>query len=125
MRNWCTIIFIITVVFGSSGCDIDPWVLGDSATDNVTITKITRYGTAADGITPLKAKVGPVVMSHQTHEREGLACVDCHHKDKNPEREKACARCHIGDNGFEAMHGLCLDCHIGKNRGPQKCMQCH
>ena len=113
-------LLIVTVI----SCGRDPWVLGDGATDKVTITKITKFGTASDG-SPFKGNVGAVVMSHKTHEDAGLTCYDCHHKNSNPEREKVCAKCHIGDNGYETMHGLCLDCHIGKKEGPQKCMECH
>ncbi len=107
------------------GCNKDPWALGNGITDKVTITKITEFGKAADNITPMKGNVGAVVMSHRTHEQQGLDCFACHHKHDNPEREKVCAKCHIGDNGYETMHGLCLDCHIAKKDGPQKCMECH
>lgn len=116
------VIGILVVV--AVACDKDPWALGDSPTDKVTITKITKFGKAPDG-SPLKGNVGVVVMSHKTHQEEGLTCFDCHHKENNPEREKVCARCHIGDDGYETMHGLCLDCHIAKKDGPQKCMECH
>jgi hypothetical protein len=106
-------------------CNKDPWILGDAPTDKVTITKVTEFGKAQDGVTPLKGNVGAVKMSHKTHEEQGLKCVDCHHKANNPERTKQCARCHIGEKGYQTMHGLCLDCHIAKNDGPQKCMECH
>ncbi|HRZ28146.1 MAG TPA: cytochrome c3 family protein [Spirochaetota bacterium] len=113
------------MLFAAAGCNVDPWAKGNGVTDKVTITKITEFGKAPDGVTPLKANVGAVMMSHKTHAAQGLDCAACHHKQHNPQREKVCAKCHIGDNGYERMHGLCLDCHIAKKDGPQKCMECH
>ncbi|MBN2161230.1 MAG: cytochrome c3 family protein [Spirochaetes bacterium] len=73
----------------------------------------------------MKSRVGVVRFSHKTHEEEGMKCVECHHKNANPERIKKCAVCHTGANGYETMHGLCVDCHIEKKEGPQKCYECH
>ncbi len=117
-------ICIIGSVFIIS-CQLDPWVMGKKDTDIVTITKTTkRLGANADK--PLmRAQVGAVKMSHKVHVEQGLQCIQCHHKKGNDSREKKCAVCHYGDNGYEVMHGLCVDCHISKNKGPQKCKQCH
>ncbi len=138
--------FLITggiILFFSLSCDMDPWtrgvqgkksmnallrvVQGEKSTDKVTITKTTKYGKSADGVTPLKSQLGPVVMSHKTHEDMGMACTDCHHKEANDGRIKKCAAsgCHTGFQGYETLHGLCVDCHIKVKDGPQKCMECH
>ncbi|MCP4133447.1 MAG: cytochrome c3 family protein [bacterium] len=133
------LLFVIIAVFTYASCDIDPWTREERAlttkkatgevqfvqnTDKVIITKTTRFGKNKDG-QPYKGQVGAVTMSHKTHEEMGMKCVDCHHKVGNDAREKKCAACHNGDNGYEVMHGLCLDCHIAKKDGPQKCMGCH
>jgi hypothetical protein len=116
--------FFFSIIFFA--CEIDPWTQrGNSVdTDIVTIKKITAYGNPLDGV-QYKGNVGAVKMSHSLHEQHGVTCNDCHHKDNNDARIKECARCHTGDKGFNAMHGLCVDCHISKNKGPQKCMECH
>ncbi len=115
---------LLTVIIVSA-CSLDPWVTGKEYPDVVPITKITKFGKSSDGASPMKSKVGTVIFSHKTHEKEGLKCVACHHKTGNPERIKQCASCHIGDNGYVTMHGLCVDCHIAKKEGPQECKQCH
>jgi len=108
-------------------CELDPWTLGSNSvnTDLVVIKKVTAYGTQIDGVSPYKGQVGAVTMSHKVHEKEGIGCTECHHKEHNDDRIKECAKCHNGYKGYDTMHGLCVDCHIAKARGPQKCMQCH
>jgi len=114
------------LIFVLSSCELDPWVTGSkNSTDKVVITKITKFGKQKDGVSPMKSQVGGVTMSHKTHEDAGLICENCHHKKNNPDRIKVCARCHVGDNGYERLHGLCVDCHIAKSKGPQKCKECH
>ena len=111
---------------------MDPWIQGGNRvdTDNVVITKITAYKPLDESIKApdgqvYKGNVGAVTMSHSVHENHGLKCVDCHHKNGNDERVKKCAPCHYGYEGFNTMHGLCVDCHISVRKGPQKCMECH
>lgn len=117
-----SIIIIMLIV----SCKYDPWQSGDSPTDVVSITKITRnFDTAKPEEILYKSQVGTVRMSHKAHQDKGMTCVDCHHLKNNPEREKKCAACHQGDNGYETLHGLCVDCHIASNEGPQKCKECH
>lgn len=111
--------------FVITACSLDPWVGGKEYPNMVTITKITRDARTADGSSPMKSAVGAVSFSHKTHEDIGMKCVECHHKKDNPERIKQCASCHKGDNGYETMHGLCVDCHIAKKDGPQRCKECH
>lgn len=110
-----------------TACDSDPWITKGNVkdTDEVVITKVTAFGTQKDGVSPYKGQVGAVTMSHKKHEDQGLTCFDCHHKKGNDSREKSCAKCHTGQKGYDTMHGLCVDCHIAKNKGPQKCMECH
>jgi hypothetical protein len=107
-------------------CEIDPWTQRGNRvdTDMVVIKKITAYGKQVDGV-QYKGNVGAVTMSHNVHGQHGIQCIDCHHKNNNDDRIKECARCHSGDKGYNTMHGLCVDCHISKNKGPQKCMECH
>lgn len=115
----------IAVIIGGCivSCKLDPWTGGDSPTDIVTITKTTRSFKADDP--HYKSQVGAVKISHKTHQEKGLKCENCHHKNNNPDREKKCAVCHRGDNGYETLHGLCVDCHIEHKEGPQKCKECH
>ena len=115
------------IVLVMSACGSDPWTSRGTPkdTDDVTITKVTAYGKQADGASSYKGQVGAVTMSHKVHEDHGMACVDCHHKSNNDARIKQCAKCHTGQAGYETMHGLCVDCHIAKKKGPQKCMECH
>ena len=113
------------VILFMISCSLDPWATGKKYPNMVTITKTTKYGKAADGVSPLKGQVGAVIFSHKTHEDLGMACVDCHHKQNNDERIKNCAVCHNGDDGYEKLHGLCVDCHIARKEGPQKCFECH
>ncbi len=115
---------IIGFIIGS--CKLDPWTTGDSPTDIVTISKVSR---ATDkektGGKEYKSQVGVVKMSHKVHQEEGIPCQKCHHKNGNPDREKKCARCHTGEKGYDTMHGLCVDCHIAMKKGPQHCKECH
>ncbi len=107
-------------------CQRDPWTYTDSPTDVVSITKTTRFAKSEDG-SPMKSNVGAVKMSHKTHGKEGLQCVQCHHREGNDERIKTCAAegCHVGGKGYGDLHNLCLGCHIEKKEGPQKCKNCH
>ncbi len=123
----------VTILFGGiiASCSLDPWVVEERPTDVVTITKTTKsFDKQKSGALVYKSQVGPVKMSHKVHEDHGLKCIDCHHKDinrknVNPEREKKCAVCHYGENGYKTMHGLCITCHIKHKAGPQKCKECH
>jgi formate-dependent nitrite reductase cytochrome c552 subunit len=109
-----------------ASCKLDPWETDVFPTDVVTITKTTKiFDTQKQTAQVYKSQVGSVKFSHKVHEKQGLKCIDCHHKQGNPEREKACAKCHNGDNGYKTMHGLCINCHIERKSGPQKCKQCH
>lgn len=112
-------------VFIASACALDPWGAGKKFPNMVTITKTTKFALATDGVSPMKSQLGVVKFSHKTHEDMGMKCVDCHHKNANADRIKQCAVCHKGDNGYETMHGLCVDCHIAKKDGPQQCFECH
>lgn len=117
---------IVVIVCVISSCKLDPWTSGDAPTDIVTITKTARaLDNAQASEAAYQSRVGAVKMSHKAHMDKGMQCVDCHHKKENPEREKKCASCHTGDNGYETMHGLCVDCHIAKKEGPQQCKECH
>lgn len=119
-----TVVIIVGGIIAS--CKLDPWTTGDSPTDVITITKTTRaFEKGKTGETTYKSQVGAVKMSHKAHEEKGLKCEVCHHKKNNPDREKKCAKCHYGQNGYDTMHGLCIDCHIQRKEGPQKCKECH
>ena len=120
-------VFLCIFCFVFTACESDPWIHkgNPSDTDEVVITKITAYGTQKDEVSNYKGQVGAVTMSHKVHEDNGMQCYDCHHKSDNDDRIKQCAKCHNGTEGYDTMHGLCVDCHISKGKGPQKCMECH
>ena len=120
---------IIAGLFGSGGprCALDPWTTGEMPTDVITVSKTISTPTAdgrADD-TVYAARIRPVRMSHKEHEESGVACVRCHHRNNNPEREKKCAACHRGGPGYETIHGLCRGCHDDRRRGPRSCGDCH
>jgi hypothetical protein len=119
------IAFAVVIGVIAASCSLDPWTAGEAPTDIITITKTTSARPAKEGEKLLKSQVGVVHMSHKVHQDKGLTCIECHHKKNNPEREKKCAKCHYGENGYETMHGLCVDCHIKRREGPVKCKQCH
>lgn len=118
----------VAIIIGGiiASCKLDPWTTEEQPTDVVTITKTTRIFDLQKQVgAGYKSQVGSVKMSHKAHEEEGLKCLDCHHKHDNPERIKVCAKCHYGENGYTRMHGLCIDCHIARKTGPQRCKECH
>jgi hypothetical protein len=115
---------IIGGIIGS--CKLDPWVAGDSPTNEVAISKTTRaFDQAKADEAVYKSQVGVVKISHKAHEEKGLKCEVCHHKKNNADREKKCAKCHTGEKGYKTMHDLCIGCHIERKEGPQKCKECH
>lgn len=133
-----SVMLILAVIWVS--CGIDPWVRNEVSTDIVTITKVSKFtGKKGDYVkdrvdlkkiglkeSPLmKSVVGSVKMSHKTHADNGMDCIDCHHKKNNEARIKECAVCHRGNNGFEVLHGKCLDCHVKVKNGIEECKQCH
>lgn len=95
-----------------------------------------------------KVLKGPVPFAHQAHVDRGVACVDCHHKQKPEETPKACSTCHKDTKGDapkmnDAFHGgeneslpslhSCIGCHARKvaqtdSPAPSKrepCTACH
>ena len=80
------------------------------------------------------AKMAPVTFSHETHEKQKIACTTCHHKDAQD--PKACTTCHTAKGGQggapaakDAFHTRCQGCHKeatakGVN-APTKCNDCH
>jgi hypothetical protein len=126
LRLLPVVLCLLSIALAS--CETDSWKarIGMKDTDHVAVTKVTAYGKPADDGTIYKDQVGTVIFPHKTHEDEaGLKCEYCHHKKGNDDRIKQCAVCHNGYAGFDTMHGLCVDCHISRANGPQKCMQCH
>lgn len=71
------------------------------------------------------AQMGSVMFPHDKHEAKDIKCTVCHHKENNPSRDKVCAECHVGDDGMNTMHKLCIDCHIASKKGPRECDGCH
>ena len=126
LRLFPVLIFLVSLCVIS--CESDAWKVREEMkdTDHTVITKVTSYGKQEGTDLPYKGQVGAVVFPHKFHETEvGLSCEKCHHKKGNDDRIKQCAVCHNGYKGYETMHGLCLDCHISRGKGPQECMQCH
>lgn len=115
------IIIFSSALFTFISCS-DKW---SESADEVSITKVTKYAKEADGKTPQRSKIGTVVFSHKTHDKEGVTCIKCHHKFENDERNKKCAVCHIGEDGKGIMHDLCIGCHRERKVNVQDCMQCH
>lgn len=91
---------------------------GSKSAATMEITKVTRDS----GETP---QVGVVNFPHSVHEKENIKCIECHHKFSNDERSKVCAECHVGNDGMNTMHELCLDCHLNAKKGPRQCSDCH
>lgn len=121
-KIFSVIIFCFVVLIAYSSCGRSEWA---EKIDMTSITKTTKYAMEKDGVTPLKSQVGTVKMSHKAHDEAGIDCVVCHHKEFNDDREKECAKCHTGNDGYTTMHNLCLNCHIEKKKGPQDCKNCH
>lgn len=75
---------------------------------------------------PKKVLKGPVPFAHQAHVDKGVACADCHHKEKAGEAPKPCSSCHKETKGDapkinDAFHG-------GENESLpslQSCIGCH
>ena len=81
---------------------------------------------------------GKVMFSHDRHlSATGYAfqCDECHHTLAPGEFDRAgsCTACHpAGEGGDEsvlsradALHKQCIDCHLGYDKGPTECAQCH
>jgi len=83
------------------------------------------------------AKLPPVDFSHPVHvDKARIACVTCHHKDKDPQEPEACVKCHLvkepqnnASIAKDAFHKQCITCHkesIEKGiTAPTKCAECH
>jgi hypothetical protein len=102
--------------------------INPSPTDVVTITDINKFIADADvkaGVRKTPNYVSSVQMSHIRHEKEGVQCATCHHKNGNDDRIKQCAYCHKGAAADETMHSLCINCHVEKKKGPAMCQDCH
>jgi len=138
MKKSTTFLFILLLIGFVISCGDDPWTTGADSTDIVTITKTTKFtGKEGDLISKklklnkikksplMKAAVGSVKMSHLVHTDIGLKCIDCHHVENNKSRIKKCALCHRGNDGFDKLHQRCLDCHMKKRNGIEKCLHCH
>jgi cytochrome c553 len=75
---------------------------GQGPTDLASMTKVV----AGD------VEKGYMDKVHDSHEG-AVKCVECHHKDENPDRIKKCADCHADDDAKEKAESLCLGCHKG------------
>jgi hypothetical protein len=79
-----------------------------------------------------KVLKGPVPFAHQAHVDKGVACVDCHHKEKAGDTPKPCSSCHKDTKSDvpqinDAFHGgendalpsmqSCIGCHARKVAG--------
>ncbi len=76
-----------------------------------------------------KVLKGPVPFAHQAHVDKGVACTDCHHKEKAGDTPQPCSACHKDTKGdtpkmSDAFHGgdndslpslqSCIGCHARK-----------
>ena len=98
--------------------------------ETLTLDSMTK---AKQAMTPPKKVLkGPVPFAHQAHVDSGVACVDCHHKEKAGDTPKACSTRHKETKGEtlkldEAFHGgendsmpslqSCIGCHARKVAG--------
>ena len=101
---------------------------GDSGTDLVTITGVNAFVTDEDIAAGTKKTLETTIhvkMHHRLHEKAGVACVTCHHKQNNDERIKTCSYCHKGLDGAKRFHEFCIKCHVRMDKGPVKCNECH
>jgi len=98
---------------------------------------------------PKKVLKGPVPFAHQAHVDKGVACTDCHHKEKAGDTPQPCSSCHKDTKGDApkldaAFHGgendsmpslqSCIGCHARKVAGTkattapltrEPCTACH
>jgi hypothetical protein len=95
--------------------------------ETLTLDTMTK---AKQAMTPPKKVLkGPVPFAHQAHVDKGVACVDCHHKEKAGEAPRPCSSCHKDTRGDapkldDAFHGgendampslqSCTGCHARK-----------
>jgi Class III cytochrome C family len=97
---------------------------GKVPADKETLTLDMTKALQAAGKKVLK---GPVPFAHQAHVDKGVACVDCHHKEKAGETPNPCSDCHDVKKGDgpslkDAFHGAdtlpalqsCIGCHQRK-----------
>jgi cytochrome c peroxidase len=75
---------------------------------------------------PKKVLKGPVPFAHQAHVDKGVACTDCHHKEKAGETPKPCSTCHKDTKGDapkinDAFHGG----EVESLPSLQSCIGCH
>ncbi len=126
--NGLIFFLVAAFLFCLSACSKGTTEVNPSPTDVVTITDINKFITDADlkaGIKRTNNYVSSVKMSHIAHEKAGVQCVTCHHKKGNDDRIKQCAYCHKGVKADDTMHGLCINCHVEKKKGPTQCQECH
>ena len=96
--------------------------------ETITLEYMSKARLAA-GKNPLK---GPVPFAHQAHVDNGVACIDCHHKEKTGDTPQPCSACHKDTKGEapkinDAFHGgendsmpslqSCIGCHARKVAG--------
>ena len=98
--------------------------------ETLTLDSMTK---AKQAMTPPKKVLkGPVPFAHQAHVDKGVACTDCHHKEKAGDTPKPCSTCHKDTKGdtpkmSDAFHGAdneslpslqsCIGCHARKVAG--------
>lgn len=98
------------------------------AVDTVIIHRVDDFITPGDlkkGVAPADRDAPRVPLPHKIHEKAGLECAQCHHKDNNEPRVYQCAKCHKGNAGIDMMHTACVDCHAKNGSGPAECSGCH
>ena len=99
----------------------------ESIEKKLFVTDINKFITQNDinsGILASKSNLPSVSFSHETHDKNNIKCITCHHKKYNDERIKTCAFCHKGIQGAKLFHKLCMSCHKERS-GPSSCGECH
>ncbi len=124
-----SVFFILALVsaLGLLYCQ-GPLHTGLENTDLAAVSDINSMISDADlagGVSKTRNFMGTVMMSHVEHERAGVNCFSCHHREGNDGRLKQCASCHKGESGRDTMHNLCVGCHLEQGRGAMLCGDCH
>lgn len=116
------------IILGFVSCSEGTTNINPSPTDVVFVKDVNAFITQNDRMSGIEAtmnEMDPVAMPHNKHEKAGIKCVICHHKEGNDDRIKQCAVCHKGAAGEDTIHNLCINCHAQAKEGPTLCNQCH
>ena len=92
--------------------------------ETLTLDSMTKARQAAPAKKVLK---GPVPFAHQAHVDKGVACTDCHHKEKAGDTPKPCSDVPQGHQGRRPEDSTTPSTAATTTRCPslQSCIGCH